>query len=610
MKINKLLLMPLMAALALGSCTSDAPVIDENTGSEGNGETNYLTVNLVSTPSNGTRAEGDESTTDTGGTQHPDEKPGDKAIYEEGYASENKVSSIRFYFFDKDGKAASVKANGRNWVDATKIAEDGKNPANVEKIIKATIVIHTGEGDQLPTQIVAVVNSAVEALGTDNLDLSTLRDLSKDYVATATGKNGAFVMMNSVYANGSSEVSTTTVAKENYQPTEALAETKPVNIYVERAVAKVRVKFDGSIGYDAETKMIPLKKVVKDDQGKETIKPLTIFRNGIEEQVYLKVSGWNLTAETDKSYRSKHIDVTWSDAAETKLFGTESWNYSPYFRSYWAQNASGAEQSWHQYDEIGSKGFDGSLSNSIYTNENAPQISGLTQTSTGAATKDFTKVIIAGNIVDEDGNSLEIVKYAGSVMIGEDAIRTTLLSLLNTNGMIYVKETVNGEISIRSLEEKDVVFKTALDAKIEGVDESESTNGRYKVYLQLKSDDLAKLEWSKNGDKDSFDAGKIENPNKYLASEFANIQIYKGGQTYYYFPIRHLGDSGKTGFYGVVRNHIYDCNINTITGFGTPVYEPSQTIYPEKPKDDDTFVAAQINILSWRVVTNNVDLKW
>ena len=106
-----------------------------------------------------------------------------------------------------------------------------------------------------------------------------------------------------------------------------------------------------------------------------------------------------------------------------------------------------------------------------------------------------------------------------------------------------------------------------------------------------------------------------------------HAKIWNGGDTYYYFDIRHLGVSDTTttgepegeqvttttyspGYYGVVRNHIYDATINTLTGLGTPVYDPNETIYPEKPEGSDLFIGAQINILTWRVVASGVDLAW
>ena len=87
------------------------------------------------------------------------------------------------------------------------------------------------------------------------------------------------------------------------------------------------------------------------------------------------------------------------------------------------------------------------------------------------------------------------------------------------------------------------------------------------------------------------------------------VQVRKDGMTYYFTPIRHLAkNKTEMGYYGVVRNHSYRITINTISGFGTPVYNPDEVIDPVIPKDTETYLAARINVLSWRVVTSSVDL--
>lgn len=63
------------------------------------------------------------------------------------------------------------------------------------------------------------------------------------------------------------------------------------------------------------------------------------------------------------------------------------------------------------------------------------------------------------------------------------------------------------------------------------------------------------------------------------------------------------------GAYGVVRNHSYQVVINSVTGLGTPVYNPDDVIDPEQPKDEESYLAARIKVLSWRVVKSTVDLK-
>ena len=86
-------------------------------------------------------------------------------------------------------------------------------------------------------------------------------------------------------------------------------------------------------------------------------------------------------------------------------------------------------------------------------------------------------------------------------------------------------------------------------------------------------------------------------------------QIRKEGRAYYFIPIRHLGtDSTKVGYYGIVRNHVYSINIQNMFGFGTPVYDPNKVIDPTIPSNDATYLAARINVLSWRVVKYNADL--
>jgi hypothetical protein len=80
--------------------------------------------------------------------------------------------------------------------------------------------------------------------------------------------------------------------------------------------------------------------------------------------------------------------------------------------------------------------------------------------------------------------------------------------------------------------------------------------------------------------------------------------------TYYWTDIKHLGAANKTGEFGVVRNHAYKVNITDIKGYGTPVYDGTTGfIVPDKPEDIKTYVAAEIRILSWRLVENDYPLN-
>lgn len=618
--MKKHLFLGILGAMALASCSSDEPISDNGGNGNGttNGEVQYLSVNIVSTPASPALASSKAAGNQTTGN------PDGNATYEEGYASENAVKKVRFYFFDALGKAANVRGTetGVNFYDWENPADDGQDLPNVEKQLAATIVIHTGSPDNhsLPAQLVAVLNPT-SALGDGAMDLDDLRDITEDYVATAktsTESAGAFVMMNSVYANGTNEIIANQIPESAYQTTEELAKNNPVNIYVERNVAKVRVKFDHSdaseityikvggeeTGYSAA--------LLKDKDGNN----LTIEVNGRTEQLYVRMYGWNVTGETDKGYLSKHIDpATWGTGSN--LFGTEQWNWSPYFRSYWAKNPAGLTQAWHNFDAImtGGKNFSGDQANSIYINENAPYLAA-TKESVAANVEKFTKVILKGQLILHDGTPVELCKYAGMTMAGEDALKDALLSQLTQNGMIYKHTVVDGEKKVASLTKADVVFKTALASGDTSVDASEKTVGRYYVYMQLAPEVTAdeNTVWNFSGDvNNTTGADKLSSVakiNTYLKTQLGSAQIYNGGDTYYFFPLQHLGDEGKIGYYGVVRNHIYDCVIENLAGLGTPVYDPTEVVYPEKPKEEDTFIGAKINILSWRVVPNNVKLEW
>lgn len=62
-------------------------------------------------------------------------------------------------------------------------------------------------------------------------------------------------------------------------------------------------------------------------------------------------------------------------------------------------------------------------------------------------------------------------------------------------------------------------------------------------------------------------------------------------------------------YYGVVRNHVYELTINGISGFGTAVAKPETAIdEPEKPTDDASYLAADVVVLKWKVVSQKVTL--
>lgn len=558
--------MSVLASLFLVGCSQKEIVPGGEDNGKGSGSS-FINVNLVSY-GNGTRA---------------------ISPYEDGTDEENKVTKVRFYFFTETGGPANVKLNGSSYVnyyDWTPGKDDvnpGSNP-DIEKKLSATIVIRTPAGDQVPQRIAAVLNPTENA---KSRSLSELQSVAVDYANGNFTREGQFVMFNSVYAEGSDEIVTQPILAKNLCTTEADAKDNPVTLYVERSVAKVSLGFGDLL--DSNHRM-----QIKDKDGNAVKVPGV---DGQQINVYLEIKGWGLTAETDKGRLVKKIDASWDG---------NWWKGS--YRSFWAINAENAANQYHKYTDIPE--MDWTTPPHLYTNENAGQLAG--------KQLNKTKFIINGNICDENGNALTLVRHLGvhfaDVTSSSDenenfkSLKNSILKRLEASGKkYYVKETTgesdNALTTFRQIDAGDIKIVKA-DQKTQ-----EDSNNNCYVYAQL-TDAAANLIWYTNNEP------SVENPTA-SASDINNALknkdvvdwglVWNSGMTYYYDEIKHITDSKMTG---VVRNHIYKVNITKIAGLGTPVYDPEEVIYPEKPEKNDHYIAAEIKILSWRVVTDNYELEW
>lgn len=171
-----------------------------------------------------------------------------------------------------------------------------------------------------------------------------------------------------------------------------------------------------------------------------------------------------------------------------------------------------------------------------------------------------------------------------------------------------MKETVDNSDKYRTIRLDEVELVTAKDA---GKDVFEAENDeRYLSYLKLTKEAESKEFYADSKGETKLTKDKVNE----ILCDMPGARIWHDGQTYYYTDIRHLGqdlNNAGYGYYGVVRNHIYNISIQSVTGLGTPVLNPDEDIIPQHPQDDkDIYVAAQVNILSWRIVNNDIDLEW
>ena len=621
MKKNRLSFYAMGAALALtaASCTNDMPVEEVYDGPV---ETNYLSVNIVTSRETGTRAPNEEI-----------EDP----VYENGLATENKVGKVRFYFFDADGNATDVKnstggmTNYYDWTPTSQgtsqtagaqgpNTDDPEDSYNVEKVLNATIIISTKAGDGLPASVVAVINPPTSLDSESIGSIDELNGVTSAYAATADN----FVMTNSVYSNGQTPASVMEAVdvRANIRDSESEALQNPAKIYVERVNAKARLTSaltEVTIGDNQPAYATGIRNAqyvasgdepgaVDDDDDDDAPAPIPQ-----EEQIYVRFKGWNVTATSDKSYLMKHIDTDWDNE---DLFGYYDidWNSPTRFRSFWAINPSGVTPQYGDFSAAQAiQGFSAGATNYTYMQENAAP-----STNPLAGPTTPTQIIIAAQLCNWQGEDLTVCEYA-SKQYSYLGLQT--LYAQNSNVYRVIPGDGTTQTSYTKITPAEITFITATEAG----KASPTVEGRYYVYAKIDPKEIE----GQPGQYYSYCIGDAQGTEANTAAANASLidlghaKIWETGMTYYYFDIRHLGVSETTtsvedgeqvnyspGYYGVVRNHIYDATINTLTGLGTPVYDPTETIYPEKPNSSDLYIGAEINILTWRVVASGVDLAW
>lgn len=557
------LFMSVLASLFLAGCSQEEIAPDGEDNGSGEANTSYMAVNLMSSDVKGTRA---------------------AAGYEDGSVDENNVEKVRFYFFTANGAIAPVKfLNGSyvNYYDWTPSEKDQKKDVvdtdDTESVLNATIVISTKDGDKLPQSIAAVLNPT--GLKDKSMNLTELKGVVTDYAGPVLTSKGKFVMFNSVYGKDKAEVCAVPIESTNLQKTPGNAEKNPITIYVERSVAKVKVSLGTDVASASSDKL-----QLADKDGND-------LKVG-GEQVYLKLGGWSLTAETTEGRLVKAIDPTWA---------SDWWNGSGAFahRSFWAINSKDAANKYSvSYNDITTL-----FTTAKYTNENALDYD-------TESPINRTKVILKGQLCKADGSNFTIVRHLGAHFADTysetpadnlPALKANILSQLTANGYNYYLEN---EQTRTGLSANDLKIVIATQDKIEN-----SKNNCY-VYAQL-TDEAAQKTWYNSLDKTvttTITASEINNNLK--DKDIVDwALVWKDGMTYYYYEIIHYG-IGENATKGVVRNHIYDTKITKIAGLGTPVYNPDEVIYPEKPDENNHYIAAEINILSWRIVSNEYALEW
>lgn len=592
-----LYIIPILFLLAIG-CTEDPNNADKEEYKEGNNK--FLTVSIMSPSTLGSRA-------------------GELGDYEDGSETENYVKKVRFYFFDVSGDPALARRDNNtgeyySYIDWTPSSQgitnqgslQGENTGseNIEKILTYNMSINHPNDKAAPASVIAIINptSSIENLTSPKIsDLNGLNNESNvtDYQTGLTAI-GSFVMSNSVYVGNDGQMINASLITK-YYPTIEEAAANPVKIFVERVLARV----DFSIS---------VKNAVINNQQIDFIYDTgEIFNNA---PIYVKLLGWQITSAPIKSRLMKYVNTVWN---KENLFGNQFlWNTIEYRRCFWAMNptltpptqSTNGDYTSFSYTDIVNAGMS---QMSRYTQENANPFNNNTDIS---APQPPTKIIIAAQLIDTNGNPMTIAEYGGKKYT-EQGLFNLFASSLN---LYSLSTNTSGAKIYTKITPSDLILVTQNELIQQGQNPSHFVDGSYYVYAML-SDTAKKLDWyQRNSDTPNENGNYSYTPiqtskvNDYIFSTLFTSSlpmVWNEGHCYYYFNIRHLGAEGNAAYYGIVRNHLYKANLTKIIGFGTPVYNPDQDIYePESPEHQEGMINAEINILSWRIVSQDYELNW
>lgn len=572
MKISKLFPFACVA-LMMTACASDKDEIGG--GTKHGSDPQYLAVNIVNvgaTPT--TRA----------------------ANYEDGTEAESKINKVRFYFFNGDGSPYLIKNPGiagvtggdpKNWLEASPTDDTSTSgtPSHIEKITQTVLVIN-GVQSTAPAAIVAVVNpETVDAAKIQSGGIVRLSELrysavgSKFYKKDASsGAVSDFVMSNSVYVNAGEDVCASLVAGHVTTSPDA-AKAKPVDLYVERVVAKVTADVDANAFEKGNGT-----NWAADKYGTKT----AVGKSG-DYDVYAVIEGWGLANENGKAEVEKQVNKAWTDGT----LGFTPWTTTDYHRCFWETSvAFDAGVGGNQPVNPTFNQLKANIQDVLYTLPNTPgsAVSNLKD-------NDLTKFAVAATLRYKDASNnwhnAEICRYNGVSILGIDNLKRQVALTFSqyytsTDGTTY-----------NQLSKDDIDFKNP-----------DGTMQQYRVTPTLAADPAGttKKYYIKTTSGTTPTFTEVPKATVSAAIEADKAEIRKDGRAYYYVPIKHLGDPGKIAEYGIVRNHFYKITLTGITGFGTPVYNPDKVVDPAVPTYENTFLAARVQVLQWRVVSQNASL--
>ncbi len=621
----KLLFAGLPLAL-LASCSADAP----DTGNQGvadKSETRYLKVNLVNAGGDGTRAIGDTPETD----------------YANGTEAENKIRTVDFYLYDADKNYHSHVPMGLTAaVDPTKPsdAQQAAKPS-VHGFYEANVPINLVQGEKMPQYVICIVNAVHSDNFYEGLSMEQAQaELLKSFYSHEEGGNKYFSMNNSVYY-GRDEVTglenqliMATPFDTNKLLTMTELEKLPadkvedvvVDIYVERYAAKVNFSInEGAVktfkaANDIELEFTPMKWGV----------------NAYEKEFFFL-----------KSFRQANgAGLDFMPYADLNDILFPGWNKPEHFRSFWARTPGYYKDN---YPLVADDILDEAEAGADYPYTVYYQTANTAQNTIGQPQYIIESTLKGSRLTGQDmpDQYLPLTSIPSVVLVGQykigGQVKTFYTYQKNADGQPEIYAANDGDIDgvktihDRLLETQTVVLKqngtsytpVRKSDLVAGSNTFVVEHPKKDVRTGLKvGGDLVTLQV--NGSNSGFyyydsdtkqytqinSTAAINKANRLLYQNLGGAHAYIDGMAFFSAPIQHWGwyrenndnkelpmadwdwSKMKTGDFGIVRNHIYTINIQTIAGLGTGIISTDDPLLP--PTDKVSYaVKFRVNIQKW-----------
>lgn len=572
---KKLLLSLFLTTLAIAGCSNDDDLIDKGKEDQGNGQLRYLAVNIVTPKDPGVRS------ASNGG-------------FAQGSEEEDAAEKATFVLLDNSGNVVSVLPDQplNPWKGL------GDYDPNVENVSTAVLVVNAEKSQPAVTGILAILNAPsglnIAKEGDDKATtLSKIQEIADNY--ETNGDKGTFIMTNSVYVKDNEIKIAADVSTAQFAKTADAAKNNPVDIYVERVVAKIT------------TSAVDITSKGTFNQG------ASVEINSEETPLTIEIKGIQIANSAQQSNLFKNVDGFQTTAP------WNGWNDPSNYRSYWANMpTSGVTYTNHSWNQISGQG-DGNTAIALTTPQSFYVQENVVPTTSTSDPKQHTSVIVTAQLNDNDGKPFEFVQIGGVYYTPDDGLEQIAGYLANRH--YYIQKT-SGEgdnttttyesIPVDYLKWAETAPTDATGVKgWEGFAQltEEHANEQFYIYDANYSGETAPY---KPCDA-SNNVGTILKTDKALrALKWTN------GMCYYFVDIEHFGTE-TTGEgdaativqrKGIIRNHIYNLTLNSLQGLGVPVFDPDKEIIPENPPKNELFyLAARVNILKWKIVNQTIDFN-